>query len=86
MQDASAHVLCVLKEDQCNGSGSTMTWYVVVDDYCSDPHPDELVWTVSKDPKKTGWNTDSGYPGYALTRADAEELAYAANKLARSPK
>jgi hypothetical protein len=67
------------------GSDDRMTWFVVADEYCGDPSPEELVWTVSKNPKITGWNTDSGYPGYGLTKADAEELAFAANLIANSP-
>lgn len=43
-----------------------------------DPESDEEVWTVSKT-DKPGWNTDCGYSGYGLTKADAEELAEAAN-------
>jgi len=56
-------------------------WYVVRDEDCSydidDPKPE--VWTLSLDPKEPGWDTDSGYPGYGLTKALAEELANAAN-------
>jgi hypothetical protein len=56
-----------------------MTWYVVVDDFAIDPDPQERIWTVSRHPGFTGWNTDSGDDGYGLTKADAEELANAAN-------
>jgi hypothetical protein len=38
---------------------------------------------LSRDPNTTGWNTDSGHPGYGLTKADAEELANAANEIER---
>ena len=50
-------------------------WYVVVDENCSYPEPHEHVWTVSRDPNETGWNTDSGFNGYGLTKADAAEAA-----------
>jgi hypothetical protein len=57
-------------------------WYVTVDKYCSHcDEPDAHVWTVSRDPNDTGWETDSGYPGYGLTKHDAEELANAANRV-----
>jgi hypothetical protein len=62
-----------------------MTWYVVVDDFCTDPTPEDRVWTVSKDPKNTGWNTDSGCLGYGLTKAEAEELVSAANIAIKGP-
>jgi len=58
-------------------------WYVVADDdagaaYLGDP--DMQIWTVSKHPRECGWETDGGFPGYGLTRADAEFLATAANE------
>lgn len=59
-------------------------WYVTIDKQSS--YIDDLgecVWTVSRDPNATGWCTDSGHPGYGLTRADAEELANAANEIDR---
>jgi hypothetical protein len=46
--------------------GRVKMWYVVTE--AIDPSPAERVWTVSCDPKKAG-----------LTRAEAEELASAAN-------
>ena len=56
-------------------------WYVTIDKHSSHiDDPDECAWTVSRDPNCTGWNTDSGYSGYGLTKADAEELANAANE------
>lgn len=61
-------------------------WYVVCNDDCSyegDERDAEAVWTLSKNPTEEGWRTDSGYPGYGLTRADAEELANAANSTKR---
>lgn len=66
--------------------GDKMRWYVVVDKYCSDPSPQNNVWTVSRDPKNTGWETDCGYPGYGLTKAEATELADAANSAVKSKK
>ena len=60
------------------------TWYVVCDRYCSLDEGAERdnakVWTVSTNPDEPGWNTDCGYPGYGLVRADAEFLAAAANE------
>ena len=56
-----------------------MTWYVVVDPDATDPAPDEKIWTISKNPGEPGWNTDSGFRGYGLTKADAEVLVAAAN-------
>ena len=59
-------------------------WYVTIDKQSSYiDEPDECVWTVSRDPNTTGWCTDSGYSGYGLTKADAEELANAANEIKR---
>lgn len=60
-----------------------MKWYVVVDDYCTNPHPDDAVWTISRNSSEPGWNTDSGFCGYGLVRVDAEELANAANEIER---
>ena len=59
-----------------------LEWYVVRDPSCSYDidDPDEQVWTLSRNPSRTGWNTDSGYNGYGLTYADARMLADAANK------
>lgn len=57
-------------------------WYVTVNensDHADDP--DVRVWTVSRDPDDTGWETDGGFPGYGLTKHDAEELANAANRI-----
>ena len=59
-------------------------WYVTIDKHSSHiAEPDECVWTISRDPGCTGWNTDSGHFGYGLTKADAEELANAANEIER---
>lgn len=70
-------------------------WYVVCDRYASvdedDPEDDPpkglRIWTLSRDPNSTGWNTDSGCSGYGLLKADADWLAAAANeKLERDRK
>lgn len=66
----------------------TKKWYAVCDHNCSYEEGADrdaaLVWTVSTDLIKTGWNTDSGFLGYGLSRLDAEFLARAANSLAES--
>ena len=57
-------------------------WFVTVDKACCYPDdPEEHVWTLSRDPNDTGWETDSGYSGYGLLKRDAEELANAANRI-----
>jgi hypothetical protein len=62
---------------------TTEKWYATYDSGCSY-EGDELnkvnVWTVSKYPNREGWCTDSGYPGYGLSKSDAEFLAQAANE------
>lgn len=60
-------------------------WYVVRDEWCSyDIDDDEAkVWTLSRSPDETGWETDGGYSGYGLSYGDAQELASAANRAAR---
>jgi hypothetical protein len=45
------------------------------------PTKRERVWTLSRHPKKAGWNTDADYGGYGLTFAQATELARAANHM-----
>jgi hypothetical protein len=58
-------------------------WYVTADKNNNLKNdPDQSIWTVSRDPIETGWETDSGCPGYGLTKADAQELANAANRIA----
>lgn len=57
-------------------------WYIVCNEDCSyegDERNDLRVWTLSRTPEKEGWCTDSGQPGYGLTKAEAKELANAAN-------
>jgi len=56
-------------------------WHVVCSRHAVDPQPEERIWTVSLDPNTTGWETDCGFAGYGLTRAEASELAYAANHI-----
>ena len=57
-------------------------WYVTVDKYCNYPNdPERHVWTLSRNPNDTGWETDSGCSGYGLLKRDAEELASAANRI-----
>ena len=56
-------------------------WFVTVHKCCSYPNPEEHVWTISRDPNDTGWETDGGYSGYGLLKKDAEELANAANQI-----
>jgi len=41
--------------------------------------PNAATWTISHWPDQPGWNTDLGHEGYGLTKAQAEELANAAN-------
>jgi hypothetical protein len=55
-------------------------WYAVCEDYLTEVRRDKKVWTVSRDPLETGWETDGGCDGYGLTKADAEFLAAAANE------
>jgi len=43
------------------------------------PAPDARVWTLSLDPRRTGWTNDSDCNGYGLTYDEAKELADAAN-------
>lgn len=52
-------------------------WYAVAD---KDGNPDKAIWTLSTDPNELGWETDSGFPGYGLFKAEAEFLAQAANE------
>jgi hypothetical protein len=55
-------------------------WYVVVDSWAREENYDNAIWTVSDKPDEPGWETDSGYPSYGLLKAEAEELANAANE------
>ena len=60
-----------------------MTWYVVAEPksaFDGYPDPTDQVFTVSKDPNKPGWDTDSGCEGYGLTQPEADFLAAAANE------
>lgn len=61
----------------------TERWYAVCESGSSSgDYDDDLIWTLSKDPNETGWNTDCGVYGYGLTKADAEHLAACANHIA----
>ena len=67
---------------------TTEKWFAVFDtatSYEEDKERAEAkIWTLSRSHQEVGWNTDGGYDGYGLTKADAEFLAQAANeKLAR---
>lgn len=54
--------------------------YVVA--FEKDADPQEKVWTLSKYPDETGWETDSGYDGYGLTKDSAQLIANAFNNRA----
>lgn len=56
-------------------------WFVVCDKD-SDQDPEGRIWTVSHSANEPGWNTDSGFPGYGLTKKEADELAFGANLVA----
>jgi len=50
----------------------------------SPADPEDAIWTVSTDPLRPGWETDSATDGYGLHKAEAQFLCDAANeKLAR---
>ena len=65
-----------------------MTWYVVCwhdewddpanapADYRSDraKYEELEIWTISRDPKQCGWETDCGCPGYGLTYTKANAI------------
>ena len=65
----------------------TPRWYAVCesdgDQMIGAPH--DRIWTLSRDPNRCGWETESGCPGYGLMRADAEFLAAAANEKIEQP-
>lgn len=55
-----------------------MAWEVITEQRgCS---AEERVWTLTRRPGVSGWNTDGGFDGYGLTRATAEWLARVANE------
>lgn len=58
-----------------------MKWYVVNSrpDDDDEDLPSKNIWTVSTDPNEDGWMTDFGFPGYGITKDQAEELANGAN-------
>src|SRR6185369_2259549 len=47
--------------------------YVVASE--KDADPEDRVWTLSLTPSETGWETDSGFKGYGLTRDFAQAIA-----------
>ena len=51
--------------------------YVVASE--DDADPEESVWTLSNDPERTGWETDSGFSGYGLPKSLAMAIASAWN-------
>jgi hypothetical protein len=61
------------------GGGKTAERHVRIWGEDGDPFEDERIFTVSLDPNEEGWCTDSGFDGYGLTKALAQELADAAN-------
>lgn len=76
------HIAAVELEDGPPLSPPRTKWYVVCDPkslYQNDP--EAHIWTLSRSPREPGWETDGGYGNYGLLRADAEELARAANCL-----
>lgn len=64
---------------------SEQQWFVVSYwDTChnSDQEPpgsDESIWTLSEDPKETGWTNDCDQNSYGLTKDKADFFAKAAN-------
>lgn len=60
---------------------SKAKYYAVLDDLASNPGDlDHEAWTISRDPKHTGWTTDSGCSGYGLKKAEADYLVACANE------
>jgi hypothetical protein len=57
-----------------------MPWYVVAEHPDFDGADDVNIWTVSQDPDRAGWDTDSSYPRYGLPRSAAQFLVDAANE------
>jgi hypothetical protein len=53
--------------------------YAVCDAMAYDPNNNE-VWTISEDPNKAGWETDSGYSGYGLPKEKADFYVMCINK------
>ena len=80
--DAVETIARMVIADLLSATDVPQHWHVVGQDksrYMEPLEPNARVWTVSADPTRTGWNTDSGYPGYGLLKTQAEELASAAN-------
>jgi len=56
-------------------------WYIHTERKWDDEPLESMeVWTVTKTEGVPGWVTDGGYPGYGLTKAEAQFLADAANE------
>lgn len=54
--------------------------YVVA--YMANAKPEDRVWTISEDPDREGWETDSSCDGYGLTKEKAEFYAKCINEVA----
>ncbi len=78
-----------------DGEATKAPWYatdaeredrLAVDEYDDEGNrvgPDEReVWTVSREPGRSGWRHDGGYDGYGITERDARLIAFARNSLA----
>jgi len=50
----------------------------------SKPENDDTVWTISKDPKNTGWENDCDQQGYGFTRKEAQAIVDKLNSHTRS--
>ena len=56
-------------------------YYATLDGCATYPgDPDHEAWTISRDPRETGWTTDSGCSGYGLKKAEADYLVACANE------
>jgi hypothetical protein len=59
-------------------------WYVVCDKHAdAQEDPAAKIWTLSRSSTQPGWETDNGYQGYGLAKADARFLANAANAITK---
>lgn len=56
-------------------------WYVVPGN--PEGHTSEGAWTISPDPQRPGWATDSGCAGYGMPRAVAEDVVRRLNATAK---
>lgn len=48
-------------------------------DSLCDKWPSSEVWSVTTDPTRAGWETDSGCPGYGISKANAAFIVAAVN-------